>query len=186
MKKSGTSALVACVLAMSMQSMPIQAAEKTKIVERQTVQLRNGVLVLREQEGGQNEGDKDLALKIDGKIKKIIKLGPFECGSLHGPYRIGESDVISIDQPSCGCGNGCGDASTITLMTVDKAGNIVPQDLNSGAAAKEASFNCDGLEDEATTVSTTAIKFKCISRDGRKTKSTFFTFENGRIKSSRQ
>jgi len=139
-------------------------------------------LVLRQWQDDKLYGDRDLVLKITGKPKKVIKLTEGLLYSLIGPYQLGENDVVGLNESM---GGNATDASTITVLTIDKSGNVNPSRLD-GKDVQQVSFNCDGLEETATVVSASAIKFKCVSRDGRRTKSTFFTFENGRITSSRQ
>ncbi len=163
---------------------PAQADNRQKFNESSPLQLRGGTLVLREWQDDKHYGDKDLVLKINGKNKKVIKLAAMGCESLTGPYPIGEIDVVALNQPTSGCGNATGDASTVTLLTVDKSGNVTPGSME-GEEATRLSFDCDGLE-ESPLVSPSSVKFKCLTREGRRTKSTFFTFENGRITSSRR
>lgn len=139
-------------------------------------------MVLRQWQDDKLYGDRDLVLKITGKPKKVIKLTEGLLYSLIGPYQLGENDVVGLNESM---GGNATDASTITVLTIDKSGNVNPSRLD-GKDVQQVSFNCDGLEETATVVSASAIKFKCVSRDGRRTKSTFFTFENGRITSSRQ
>lgn len=182
MKNKCITAFAVCVWAAAMSAIPAQAADTAKIIEFPPLQLRSGLLALREWQDDKHYGDKDLILKVSGKPKKIIKLTEGLAYSLVGPYQLGEIDVVGVNESS---GGNATDASTITILTIDKSGNISPSRLE-GKDAQEVSFDCDGLEETATVVSATAIRFKCIARDGRKTKSTFFTFENGRIKSSRQ
>ena len=183
MKNTNIAAFAACVCAIATYTTPAQAADTSKIIEYPPLQLRSGVLVLREWQDDKHYGDKDLVLKANGKPKKILKLTEGLAYSLVGPYQLGENDVVGVSESSGGTATG--DASTITILTIDKTGNINPSRLD-GKDAQQVTFDCDGLEEAATVVSTTAIKFKCDSREGRKTKSTFFTFENGRIKASRQ
>lgn len=178
---ASTAVLAGILMALSPVVMAQSKAEKVKFVERQSFPLRAGTLVLREQQGGSADGQKELALKSDGKVRKILSLAEFECGSVLGPYTLGENEVIGLNEPSCGCGNGCGDASSISLLSFDKAGNTVPAN-----PAQRPAFDCDGLDEAAPQVSATSIKFKCIQREGRKTRSTFYSFENGRVKASRQ
>ena len=182
MEKKGIATFVVGVFAMAMHAMPIQAAESAKIIEFPPLQLRSGTLVLREWQDDKHYGNKDLVLKVNGKPKKVIQLTEGLIYGLLGPSQIGENDMVGINESS---GGNATDASTVTILTIDKSGNITPQRLDS-KEAQQVSFDCDSLEEAATVVSATSIKFKCISRDGRRTKSTFFTFENGRIKSSRQ
>ena len=182
MKNTSIAAFAACVCAIATYTTPAQAADTAKIIEFPPLQLRSGTLALREWQDDKHYGDKDLVLKVTGKPKKIIKLTEGLAYSLVGPYQLGENDVVGVNESS---GGNATDASTITILTIDKSGNISPSRLD-GKDAQLLSFDCDGLEETATAVSASAIKFKCVSRDGRKTKSTFFIFENGRIKSSRQ
>ncbi|MCE1242526.1 hypothetical protein [Oryzomicrobium sp.] len=181
MKTIKNNRLAAYILISTITILPhIARAEKNEMVERESIKLRNSILVLREEDKNSPYRSKDLILKVDNKIKKTFKLGDFECGSILGPYQLKEHDIVGINIPSCGCGNGCGDASNITLLTIDQQGNMTPSSLND-KTIKQVSFNCDWLREDATKVYENSIKFKCTGQNGRREKNTYFTFENGRI-----
>lgn len=115
--------------------------------------------------------------------KKNIKKGKSDILSLSLPVRIGKLDVFAVGE-NCS-GSGCGDKSDTQIYLMEASGKFTIAPVTNMQGKKEESFYCEWGDDSPAKLISEKWIFQCIERDGRRTKTTYWTLDKGIVRESR-
>ncbi|MDD2933775.1 MAG: hypothetical protein PHO76_07810 [Methylotenera sp.] len=160
---------IICFVFASMSAMGEVAAENT-------IKVRAGTVTLL-------KDDNASILKLG---KKVITKSNEDIVVIDGPFMVGLYDVILLGQ-KCG-GSVCGDSIATELYLIDAKGNVTKAKGKDYLGKDMFSFDCDWDPYGKTNpiLKDGKLIFQCTSYDGRRSTTSYLTYEKNVMTWSRQ